>query len=138
MTAKLLLRIAAIVILVHLIGHTFGHFSWETPIDDKLNEIIESMKSYKTNFMGAARSMADYYQGYSLMFIGWYAMSVVMLWILSNNVQYHKSVVSALSLTIGVFYLFFGIAEWIYFFPFASIISLIAGATLLLAAKAKN
>lgn len=59
MKAKILLRIAALLILVHLLGHSIGHSTWDTPEDQKMDEVVAAMKGYKADFMGATKSMAD-------------------------------------------------------------------------------
>ena len=66
MKSKLLLRIACLLILVHLLGHSLGHLQWDKPKDPKMKEVVDMMKGYSTEFMGATKSMANYYEGYSL------------------------------------------------------------------------
>lgn len=140
MTAKLLLRISAILIFVHLLGHAGGHMGWDKPKDPKMMEVVTAMKGYSAEFMGATKSMADYFHGYSLFLFGLYAMSIALLWVLSGYAAQHPKLVKQLIYPIGLAYLLFGIIEFIYFFPFAAIISLLAGlsaifATLKLAGK---
>jgi len=127
MTAKLLIRISAILILVHLLGHSAGHIGWDKSEDPKMNEVVNVMKGYSAEFMGATKSMADYYVGYSYIMFGLFGMSILLLWMLSNHTTTNQKLVKQLLYPIGVSYLFFGLTEYVYFFPFAAIISLIAG-----------
>ena len=89
--------------------------------------VIKEMKSHSAEFMGATKSMADYYYGYSLILIVFLGMSIGLLWILSNHTGTSQKLVKEILLTIGLVYVIFGVIEFLYFFPFAAIISMLAG-----------
>ncbi len=127
MKAKHFLRISVGLVLIHLIGHTLGHMGWDKPEDPKMKDVVDTMKNYSSEFMGASQSMADYFNGYSIILIGLLAMSLILFWILSNHVDTNQILVRQIALIIGLGFIFFGIIEYIYFFPFAAIISLLAG-----------
>jgi hypothetical protein len=127
MNAKVLLRIAAGLILVHLLGHGVGHLSWDQPEDPKMMDVVTVMKSYKGEFMGAVKSMADYYNGYSILIFGLYAMSIALLWLTSGFIREQPSIARKILYPLGIAYLFFGIVEFIFFFPFAAGMSFFAG-----------
>ena len=133
MKPKLLLRIAAVLILIHLLGHGVGHSAWDKPQDSKMQEVVTVMKSYKGEFMGATQSMADYYNGYSLMMFVLYGMSIILLWLLSRIVKEQPAIVGNILYTIGTSYLIFGVIEFVYFFPFAAAMSFFAGVLTLVA-----
>lgn len=57
MKARFLIRISAILIFVHLLGHRMEHFSWNTLKDPKMKEVVIAMKSHSAKFMGATKSM---------------------------------------------------------------------------------
>ena len=135
MKAKIIIRIAAVLILVHLLGHSVGHFTWDTPEDAKLKEVVSAMKSYKADFMGATKSMADYYTGYSLMIFILFAMSILLLWFISGFVEEQKQIAGRLLYPIGMAYISFSISEYIYFFPFAASMSFMAGILSILAVR---
>ncbi|HTF80277.1 MAG TPA: hypothetical protein VL947_01075, partial [Cytophagales bacterium] len=84
MNSKLLLRIAAGSIFVHLLGHTMGHLTWKTPEDNQIKEVVTQMLTHKATFMGATRSMGDYFEGYSLILFFVYGMSIALLWLISS------------------------------------------------------
>lgn len=136
MSKKILLRIAAIVVFIHLLGHTIGHLAWDKPKDPKMNEVVMAMKGYSANFMGAVRSMADYYNGYSVIMFGVYVMTIMILWILSGAPREYEKLVNRLVLPMGVVYMFFAGTEFIFFFPFATTISCLAGLLMLLSVRA--
>ena len=127
MTSKVLTRISAVLIFIHLLGHSVGHFTWDKPKDSKMTDVVTSMKSYSAEFMGATKSMADYYSGYSLIMFGLFAMTIVVLWILSSNILTNQRLVKHLLLPIGIVYIYFGIVEYLHFFSFAASLSFIAG-----------
>lgn len=133
MNSKVLLRIAAGLILIHLLGHSVGHAGWDAPEDPKMQEVVTVMKSYKGEFMGATQSMADYYNGYSLMLFVLYGMTIFLLWFLSGFVREQPVIAGSLLYTIGTSYLLFGVIEFVYFFPFAGSISFLAGVLTLIA-----
>ncbi len=99
MKPKILLRIASIIMFLHDIGHTFGHLTWKQSPDPAKQEVIKQMTDNKFPFMGAVRSMSDYYDGY-----GWASTLALLL-------------IAALA---------WGIDELIFFFPFAAAFSLLA------------
>ena len=125
--AKVLLRIAAGLMFIHLLGHTVGHATWDKPEDPKMLDVVTAMKSYEAEFMGSVKSMADYYNGYSLLIFGVYAMSLVLLWITSGFVQEQTVIAKKILYPVGITLLFFGIVEFMFFFPFAASMSLLAG-----------
>ena len=127
MKAKHFLRISAGLVLIHLIGHTLGHMGWDKPEDPKMKDVVDTMKNNSSEFMGATHSMADYFNGYSIILIGLLAMSIVLFWILSNHTETNQKLVNLIALIIGLGFIFFGTVEYIFFFPFAAIISLLAG-----------
>jgi hypothetical protein len=127
MKAKLLLRIAAAFILVHLLGHSMGHATWDKPEDTKMQGVIATMKGYSATFMGATKSMADYYNGYSLIIFGLYGMTILILWFASGFINEQKTIAVKILFPIAIAYLAFGVIEYIYFFPFAASMSFLAG-----------
>ena len=133
MKSKVLLRIAAGLIFIHLLGHGVGHSGWDTPADPKMQEVVTVMKSHKSEFMGATQSMADYYNGYSLILFVVYSMSIFLLWFVSGFVREQPTIAGNILYTIGTAYLIFGVIEFVYFFPFAAAMSFFAGVLTLVA-----
>ena len=110
MKPKVLLRIAAGLILIHLFGHGVGHKDWDNPTDPKMMDVVTSMKSYQAEFMGAAHSMADYYNGYSIIIFGLYGMSIALLWLASGFVQEQPTIAIKILYPIGIVICFL---EWL-------------------------
>jgi len=123
MLPKLLLRIAAVLILFHAVAHTFGHSRWKKAPGTEKQQVITAMTSHSFPFMGANRSMGDFFEGYgyactlALLLIAW------LLWVIATETgALAKKIVAAISICL----LFWSAAEFIYFFPFAAIITLLA------------
>jgi hypothetical protein len=133
MTTKILLRIAALMILIHLLGHAVGHFTWDKPEDQQMQGVVDTMLGYKANFMGANRSMGDYFNGYSLMLFFIFGMTISLLWTVSKFGESENHVTRKILYPIGIAYVAFGVIEFYYFFPFAAIMSFGAGILILLA-----
>lgn len=137
MSSKLLLRIAALLIVVHMLGHVMGHLTWDEPEDPKMEEVVTAMKGYSAEFMGAQKSMADYYEGYSLMIFGIFGMAVALLWMASGIVISDRAIARKMMLPVGIAFLFFGVIEFMYFFPFAAGTSFLAGLLVVVAVAKK-
>jgi hypothetical protein len=132
MKAKVLLRIAAGLIFIHLLGHGVGHKDWDKPTDPRMMDVVTAMKSYQGEFMGAVHSMGDYYNGYSIIIFGLYGMSISLLWIASGLITEQSTIIIKILYPIGIAYLFFGVVEFLYFFPFAASMSFFAGVSTIL------
>ena len=129
---KLLLRIACGLIFIHLVGHFIGHTTWKRPADLKMQEVVNVMIENKANYMGAVRSLADFYHGYSILLFIVYGLSIWVLWVLSSGKNSDSQLTKRLVIPFGIAYLAFGIVEFCLFFPFAAIISTLAGMAILL------
>ncbi|MBI1766807.1 MAG: hypothetical protein HYR67_00355 [Bacteroidetes bacterium] len=127
MKSKILLRIACLLILIHLLGHSLGHLSWDKPKDPKMKEVVDMMKGYSSEFMGANKSMANYYEGYSIILFFVFAMTILILWSVSRFIESNKPIAIKILYPIAITYLAFGVVEYLYFFLFAAGISFLAG-----------
>ena len=81
------------------------------------------------DFFGKSVSIGDFFAGYGYSMIGVLLLVCVLLWLLSAEPN------RRFILALGLFLLFLAIIEFIYFFPFASVLSLLAGVCTLLAYK---
>ena len=66
MEPKVLLRIAALLILFLAIGQAIDHFTRKMTPDPVEKEVIRQMEQYKFNVNGSMRSWDDLYEGLSL------------------------------------------------------------------------
>ena len=124
MKPKLLLRIAAILIFIHAVLHTIGFSGWKN--DPARREVIQQMTGQKLPFMGASRSMGEYYDGFG------YASTIALLliaftlWVTSGELTSNTSLAKKVIMILALGLLSWGADELIYFFPFAAGITLLA------------
>jgi hypothetical protein len=102
MKPKILLRIAAVLMLLHTIGHTFGTLSWKKTNDSVKQEVIKQMTSNKFPFMGATRSMGDAMDGYGFFGIVNLLLVTVILWIASNYISQHVALVNQILIALSI------------------------------------
>jgi hypothetical protein len=125
MKPKLLLRIAAILILIHAVLHTLAHLQWKDAPEPERQVVIAQMVGHKVPFMGVSRSIGEYYEGFGYAATLAMLLAVYLLWALSTSVS---DVAKKVVLAVSVFLLFWSVIELIYFFPFAAGLSLVAAA----------
>jgi hypothetical protein len=126
MNPKILLRIAAIIMLLHTIGHTMGALTWKKTPDLAKQRVIESMTAHKFPFMGVERNMGEYYDGYGFACTLAMLLIVALLWIASNVTPHTTAMVKNILFVLSFILLAWGIDELIFFFPFAAAFSLIS------------
>ena len=128
MKPKMLLRIASVIMFLHLAGHMVGASTWKNNPDANVREVIKGMTEHAFVFMGASQTLAGHHEGYG--FAGALALLffAIVLWIVSNADAQTKSMSRKITLAVSVVLLLWGIDELIYFFPFAASFSFIASA----------
>jgi len=126
MNPKVLLRIAAILMFLHAVGHTIGASTWKKTPDPAKQAVINSMTSQKFPFMGTNRSMAEYYDGYGYACTLALLLITAVLWITSNVAPHSVALVKNILFVMSFILLAWGIDELIFFFPFAAAFSLLS------------
>ena len=132
MKPKILLRIAAILIFIHAILHTYGFNTWKEAPDPVYKGIVDGMTGHTFPFMGAVRSLGNFYEGF-----GWAGsialfLIAVILWLVSGETDRSANLSKKITYTLGIALVAWGIDELIYFFPFAASITLTAAILTLL------
>jgi len=125
MKPKVLLRIAAVVMFLHVVGHTIGAATWKQTNEPAKQEVIKRMVEQKFPFMGTVRSMAEYYDGYGYSSTIALLLAVTLLWILSGLAERNAVVAAKILLPVSLFLFLLGIDEIIFFFPLAAGMSLL-------------
>jgi hypothetical protein len=121
MKPKILLRIAAVLMFLHTIGHTMGALTWKKAPNAAVAAVIASMQSEHFPFMGRESTIAGFYVGYGVGMILVYLFISLLLWVLST--AFNPGAIALL----GIFLVALAVEEWIYFFPLAAILSVLAG-----------
>lgn len=129
MKKKLLLRIAAVLMFLHTIGHTIGVLTWKKAPNSAIAQVIAAMQDNRFDFMGRSSSLAGFYEGYGVSMLIVLLFVSLLLWLLS------ASPTRSLLILTGLFLIGLAVAEYIYFFPLAAALTLLAGLCTLLALK---
>ena len=133
MKAKLLLRIASGLMIFHLIAHSYGHSTWKQTTDPIKQEVISQMTEHQFPFMGTNRAMGDYYNGYGYCITIALLFFAIVLWLVSCSLKDNAALAFKLLIaTIGCLFIW-SIDEFIFFFPFAACITLLAAILTLIA-----
>lgn len=123
--SKLLLRIAAVFMLLHTAGHTMGALTWKEAPNEAVGKVISGMQAEPFDFMGRSVTLASFFDGYGMIMIPVLLLTSALLWLISGESGNRLAVGIATLLT--VFLLLMAVLEYIYFFPFAATITLLAG-----------
>ncbi|MDB5127768.1 hypothetical protein [Mucilaginibacter sp.] len=124
---KIALRIAAVLMLLHTLGHTMGALTWKNAPNARVAAVVTGMENEHFDFMGRSLTLASFFNGYGFIMIGVLLLISILLWLLSSTP------VRGIILLLGLFLVFMAIVEFIYFFPFAAAFSLLAGISTLFA-----
>jgi len=115
MKVKIWIRIAAVLILLHTIGHSFGTFSTASP-NKKIAQITEEMAQNRFMFMGRSASLAIFFEGYGVALILFLLLSSLLLWFISTAAE---TPLGRKLLVLNIFFLTgLTVIEIIYCFPF--------------------
>ena len=132
MKPKILLRIAAVLIFIHSVLHTYGFNTWKEAPDPVYKTVVDGMTGHTFPFMGAVRSLGNFYEGFG------YASSIalfliaIVLWLVSGEISRSENLAKKIIYAVGIALVAWGIDELIYFFPFAAAITLTAAVLTLL------
>jgi hypothetical protein len=126
MKPKILLRIASLVILLHAIGHLLGMAGWTSAQTDEQKMVVHAMTDHRFAFMGAVHSFGDSFNGFG--YIGEISLLLVayFLWISGSFVITQPVISRKMSAALFVALFAQSILEFIYFFPLAAIMTLVA------------
>ena len=128
MKPKLLLRIAALLMLLHTLGHTMGTLQRKKAPNPAIAQDIARMQNDHFPFMGREASLWAFYEGYALSMIAVLLFVSLLLWLLSSAPH------PILTRLTGIFLVALGVVEYVYFFPLAGSFTFLAGICALLAA----
>src|ERR1700754_3944836 len=125
MKPKLLLRTASVLMFLHTMGHTFGVLHWKNAPNAVVGQTITSMQTTPFPFMGRNVTLASFYEGYGISMILVLLLFSLLLWLLSTDTG-NRSIARLLPF-LAVFLLAMAGVEYVYFFLFAAVVSLLAG-----------
>jgi hypothetical protein len=122
-TSKLLLRIAAIIMLLHSIGHTVGFSNWQNPNGKVPADVVQKMQDTHFLVQGKDTTMAASFSGNGYMVSIFLLLIVSILWRFSNRTG--KDAFNILLLT-GLAIALLVVVEFLFFFPMVAMLSFTA------------
>ncbi len=133
MKPKLLLRIAALIMLLHAFGHTAGVYTWKKPESHVPPGLVKQMVEQKFQFMKTESSMASFYDGFGYASTIALVLIFFLLWVIAGLAEKAPSISFTILLPIFFFLVFLALDELIFFFPFATAFTTISAVFTLLA-----
>jgi hypothetical protein len=116
-SAALFLRAAAVLSLLHCVGHTIGGvFGVDAPPGTREGGVVEAMKSNQFDVTGATRSYWDFFIGYGLTISVSAMLQTVVLWQLAGLVKTDPRRMRPIIAAFLVGNIGFAILAWKYFF----------------------
>jgi len=111
-----LLRIAAILTLLHFAGHTLGGvFGAPTHGSEEL-AVLDTMKAHHFDFMGSSRAYWDFYFGFGLFTSINLLLQSVLFWQLAALAKNDAARVRPIVFVFFCGYVAFALLSWRYFF----------------------
>ena len=120
MKSRLFIRIGAILMLLHVVGHSMGVFG---KLDPVTAPVLHLMQSVSFPFMGRSCTLALFFTGYGLIMLLTLLLISILLWLLGGENSRLSS--RLLGLLTG-FLVIMAVLEYIYFFLLPAILSFLA------------
>jgi len=133
---KHLVRLAAVLMAFHTLGHTMGALGWKKNPDENVSAVIDGMLTTHFDFMGRSATLGQFYEGYGIIMILVLALISSQLWMLSDEADNPKA--TRLLTFMTVFLILMAVLEYIYFFPFAAGITFLAAVCVIISLIGKN
>lgn len=132
---KHLVRIAALLMAFHTLGHTMGALNWKKNPNENVSLVINGMQSAHFDFMGRSATLGQFYEGYGIIMILVLALISLQLWMLSDETGPKAT---KMLTAMAAFLVLMAVLEYIYFFPFAAAITFLAGVCVIVSVAAKK
>jgi hypothetical protein len=125
MKPKILLRIAAILLVLFAAGHTSGHLGRKKNPDPEGQKVLQAMERYKFTFMGTEQTLDGHMEGYGMGFTFMLVALIGLLWIISIRTENDPKYSQLLLYPILFFMLGNAYVAYRYFFMGPTVFSLI-------------
>jgi len=132
MTAKLWLRISAVISLVFGLGHSLGGLSHWSPMGD--NAVLRTMQAVRFDTMGVQRSYFDFFMGFGISLSVSMFVQAAVLWLIADIADREPAKARQVSLVFLLASLGSVAITWHFLFPVPALFSLVLVATLGMAA----
>ena len=126
MRPTLSLRIAAVIMVLHAMGHTYGIYTWKRTTGPVPQEVVKVMNETNFPFNRAEGNMAKFYDGLGYASTIALLLAASVLWIVSGFPTENSALSVKVLLPVALFLFLLGVDEVIYFFPMAAVFSFAA------------
>jgi hypothetical protein len=96
MSATLLYRISAVVLLIFAVGHTMGFMTFKPASADAL-AVYQAMKSVHFDLSGSTRTYSALYTGFGLMVTAYLLFAAFLAWHLASLARTQPRAIGALA-----------------------------------------
>ena len=121
----LLLRIALVMLVLFLVGHTIGALS-EASRGPEEAAVFTAMQTYRFDIMGVTRTHADFYQGLGLYLSAALAIFVWLTAVISGVARRDPATARPMVIAMAVGMTGMAALSWVYFFPAPAVMSTVA------------
>lgn len=122
MTTTLFLRIAAVISLIFMLGHTAGGLKKWSPMGD--NEVLKAMTAVRFDVMGANRSYLDFFMGFGWSISVVMLMQSVLLWQMASLARTNAAGVRPMIAVIALATIATGVIAWRFIMPLPALFSI--------------
>jgi len=132
------LRVAAVLqalgTTLHTIATATGTASGSATPSSREQAVLEAMRGFHFDIMGASRSVWDFYRGYEISITVLFAALAVLMWQLSSLSRGEPRKALPLIVTVLVCTILLDVLSWTYFFAGPGVMSALIGLCLAVAA----
>ncbi|HLY43370.1 MAG TPA: hypothetical protein VKR52_19315 [Terracidiphilus sp.] len=115
MTARIYLRIASVLTLVHAILHTVGGV-YGSPVNSTAAQVVATMQANSFPMMGVTRTYAEFYRGMGLGITIFLTAEGIVFWLLASLAKTDAARLRPILAVFLLGYLAFAVNSLLYFF----------------------
>lgn len=116
MTPTVLLRCASALAFVHSLLHTFGGLLSAPSHGAQEQMVLDTMKSFRFDFMGSARTYWDFYMGFGLFLTVGLLLQAALLWQLAALAKTEPGKVRPFAAALLLSFVASAVLSWRFFF----------------------
>lgn len=131
MKPSILLRIAAIIMLLYFAGHTAG-IPWTPAVGPAELPVIDAMKGQSFEVIGSTRTYWDFYFGFGVIISIYQLLLAVVLWQLAGLAKTDAARLRPIIASLLIAFVVNAILAWKYFFAIPVVMSVVIAIVLAL------
>ena len=124
-------RIAAYVLVLFMLGHTFGAVVATPRFGGESDAVVSLMKSVHVTSQSADCTWYGFYRGFGVLVSIWFVFSAVLAWHVGGMSPGDRRLFAPVTWALFLCHAAGAVVAWVYFFPapqlFSSVIALLLG-----------